>query len=60
MKKKKRMIEDDNMLILGNCEVVGENNTIYLKRSKKKNLFEGNLPDNIWTIDKAYIYKIHW
>ena len=53
MKKKKRMIEDDNMLILGNCEVVGENNTISLKRSKKKNLFEGNLSDNIWTIDKA-------
>lgn len=58
MKKTKRVIDDKNMYILGNCEIVAKGRKISLKRSNKKKLFEGSLSDNGWEAENVFIYSL--
>ncbi len=58
MKKIKRVIDDKNMYILGNCEIVAKGKKISLKRENKKKLFVGNLSDNGWEVEKVLIYSL--
>lgn len=57
MRKEKRKI-NDSMLILGNCEVIAEGMKVSLKRGKKRNFFEGNLPDDWWKISKISVFSL--
>ena len=57
MRKSKRGIKDESMYILGNCEIVAEDNKVCLKRARKRTLFEGNLGDNVWKLEKISVYN---